>query len=88
MFFKLIIIDFTFIFQSINGKKYNDSKFEFTLEKMPEPAYFEKAVMNFLSFLRVFWQLFVLPCIVHTASNIATEKYNGMQASFFYMFFG
>ncbi|VDO11830.1 unnamed protein product [Brugia timori] len=50
------------------------------MERIPEPPYFEKSIVEFLSFLIIFWQLFTLPCILHTVTNIASEKHSGMKA--------
>ncbi|VDN02264.1 unnamed protein product [Thelazia callipaeda] len=72
-------IDVVFL-KIIDEEKYNDAEFEFSLERMPEPAYFEKAVVGFFTFLIIFWQLFSLPSVLHTAFlNVM-----GMQSSTFY----
>uniref|UniRef100_A0A0R3RVG8 ABC transporter domain-containing protein n=1 Tax=Elaeophora elaphi TaxID=1147741 RepID=A0A0R3RVG8_9BILA len=71
-------IDTVFL-KGIDGRN-NDSNFEFRLERIPEPPYFEKSIAEFLSFLIIFWQLFILPCVLHTVSNIASEKHGGIKA--------
>ncbi|KAM3727280.1 ABC transporter ced-7 [Dirofilaria immitis] len=72
-------IDTVFL-KGIDGKQNNNSNFQLSLERIPEPPYFEKSIVNFLSFLMIFWQLFILPCILHTVANIASEKHSGMKA--------
>ncbi|KAK6112805.1 ABC transporter family protein [Brugia pahangi] len=72
-------IDTVFL-KGIDGEKNNDNNFQLSLERIPEPPYFEKSVVEFLSFLIIFWQLFTLPCILHTVTNIASEKHSGMKA--------
>uniref|UniRef100_A0A8R1XY06 ABC transporter domain-containing protein n=1 Tax=Onchocerca volvulus TaxID=6282 RepID=A0A8R1XY06_ONCVO len=71
-------IDTVFL-KGTDDKKSNDSKFQLSLERIPEPPYFEKSVVKFLSFLIIFWQLFTLPCILHTVANIVSEKHSGIK---------
>ncbi|VBB30343.1 unnamed protein product [Acanthocheilonema viteae] len=72
-------IDTVFL-KGIDGGKNNDSNFQLSLERIPEPPYFEKSIAIFLSFLIVFWKFFLLPCVLHTVSNISSEKHSGMKA--------
>ncbi|EJD76543.1 hypothetical protein LOAG_16554 [Loa loa] len=72
-------IDTVFL-KGIDGEKNNDSNFQLSLERIPEPPYFEKSIAEFLSFLIIFWQLFTLPCVLHTVANITSEKHSGMKA--------
>ncbi|VDN22695.1 unnamed protein product [Gongylonema pulchrum] len=73
--------------KSIASAKYSGDDLEFSLERLPEPTYFEKAITDFLSFLIIFWQISMMPCILHTVSNIASERRSGMQAIFYFYFF-
>ncbi|CAG9539480.1 unnamed protein product [Cercopithifilaria johnstoni] len=70
----------TIFLKGIDGGQNNDGNFQLSLERIPEPAYFEKLIVGFLSFLIVFWQLSTLPCVLHTVSNISSEKHSGMKA--------
>lgn len=72
--------------QGIDGKKNNDSNFQLSLERIPEPPYFEKSIVEFLSFLIIFWQLFTLPCVLHAVTNITSEKHSGIKVAFFPVF--
>lgn len=74
------------VLQKISGGKNGDSNFQLQLERIPEPPYFEKSIIEFLSFLVIFWQLFTLPCVLHTVSNISSEKHSGMKVRFIYVF--
>ncbi|VDK61944.1 unnamed protein product [Onchocerca ochengi] len=79
-------IDTVFL-KGTDDKKSNDSKFQLSLERIPEPPYFEKSVVKFLSFLIIFWQLFTLPCILHTVANIVSEKHSGIKTISSWLFF-
>uniref|UniRef100_A0A915PU75 ABC transporter domain-containing protein n=1 Tax=Setaria digitata TaxID=48799 RepID=A0A915PU75_9BILA len=69
----------TVFLMGVDGEKHNDSNFELNLERIPEPPYFEKSIVKFLTFLTIFWQLFTLPSVLHTVANIASEKHSGMK---------
>ncbi|VDK81051.1 unnamed protein product [Litomosoides sigmodontis] len=77
----------TVFLKGISGEKNNDVNFQLNLERIPEPPYFEKSIIEFLSFLVVFWQLFTLPCVLHTVSNISSEKHSGMKTVSSWLFF-
>uniref|UniRef100_A0A915AHT4 ABC transporter domain-containing protein n=2 Tax=Parascaris univalens TaxID=6257 RepID=A0A915AHT4_PARUN len=66
------------VYGSPSGKE--ESGFDLSLERMPEPAYFEKSIMRFLSYLSGLWPLVASLIICSTVSIIASEKEAAVQA--------
>uniref|UniRef100_A0A9J2PC62 ABC transporter domain-containing protein n=1 Tax=Ascaris lumbricoides TaxID=6252 RepID=A0A9J2PC62_ASCLU len=66
------------VYGSPSGEE--ESSFDLSLERMPEPAYFEKSIMQFLSYLSGFWPLVASLIISSTVSIIASEKEAAVQA--------
>ncbi|KHN77521.1 ABC transporter ced-7 [Toxocara canis] len=67
--------------QAVDGwNPEKESTLRLSLQRMPEPAYFEKSVMRFLSFLAFFWPLVASLIISSTVATVASEKESAVKA--------
>lgn len=73
---------FKTVYGSPSGEE--ESSFDLSLERMPEPAYFEKSIMQFLSYLSGFWPLVASLIISSTVSIIASEKEAAVQVGIYF----